>query len=559
MNTMRSAGRRQPLTRWLALLLLLLQQQDAGATNYYINSVLGNDANKATHQRSPWKTTAPLKQVQLKPGDSVLFATGQSFTGMLYLENVVAREKRPVVIGSYFFGGSKRRPVLDAGDSLYTILVRHSSYLKITGLEITARVPYGGVHPAGTNLMRCGILVELTRNEQHRNIELDNLLIHDVYFHPLGFRRSAEEIRTANGTQSYGWGVRFINNSTGGKLTHIKVTNTEIYNVSHTGLKFTAPAGGLQHVVVAHCRVRHTGGPGMQLSGVTGGHLHHNRIDHSGSVQDSRNWGRGSGLWTWSCSNILIEHNRFEHANGPGDSAGVHIDFNCSDVIVQYNFSANNAGGFCEILGNNYNCAYRYNISVNDGFRIKGQNGAFQEGKVFWLSGYQGEKKTPHGPFNSYFYNNTVFVDTTITPKISISSSARGILIANNLFYFGRDAIIVTGDQKKNEAASQYAADVVFTNNFFLRRSAWPEQLFVDSLPSIGPLKFVKSGGLDPEHYIPVDGSLIKDKGIMIRKIPGDSKGLFPGLHVARDFLGNPVSGLPDIGAIELYSKPKRR
>ena len=121
----------------------------------------------------------------------------------------------------------------------------------------------------------------------------------------------------------------------------------------------------------------------MQFSGVTDGHIHHNKIDHSGSTADSRNWGRGSGLWTWSCSNIVIEHNRFENANGPGDSAGVHIDYNCNDVVIQYNLSANNAGGFCEILGNNYNCAYRYNISINDGYRVKGVNGAFQEGKIF--------------------------------------------------------------------------------------------------------------------------------------------------------------------------------
>ena len=110
------------------------------------------------------------------------------------------------------------------------------------------------------------------------------------------------------------------------------------------------------------------------------------QVHSSGSNDDSRKWGRGSGLWTWGSSDIIIEHNHFLHANGPADSAGCHIDFNCSNVVVQYNFSAYNAGGFCEILGNNYNCAYRYNISVNDGHRVKGENRAFQEGKTFWLS-----------------------------------------------------------------------------------------------------------------------------------------------------------------------------
>ena len=99
---------------------------------------------------------------------------------------------------------------------------------------------------------------------------------------------------------------------------------------------------------------------------------------------------------------LFLSGNKFQNANGPADSAGCHIDFNCNDVIVENNLSRNNAGGFIEILGNNYNCSYRNNISINDGHRVKGENGAFQEGKTFWLSGYIGRGKERNGPFNSY-------------------------------------------------------------------------------------------------------------------------------------------------------------
>ena len=37
--------------------------------------------------------------------------------------------------------------------------------------------------------------------------------------------------------------------------------------------------------------------------------------------------------------------------------------------MFQYNYSYNNEGGFAEVLGDNINCGYRYNISVNDGYR----------------------------------------------------------------------------------------------------------------------------------------------------------------------------------------------
>ncbi|HMP30288.1 MAG TPA: right-handed parallel beta-helix repeat-containing protein, partial [Saprospiraceae bacterium] len=164
-------------------------------------------------------------------------------------------------------------------------------------------------------------------------------------------------------------------------------------NVSHTGIKLTGKNKNIINIEINENEVFKTGGPGIQMSDVKYVHVFNNKVNYSGSNDDSRKWGRGSGLWTWSASHVLIEKNHFLNANGPGDSAGAHIDYNCDNIVLQHNFSANNAGGFCEILGNNYNCAYRFNISVNDGHRVKGENGAFQEGKIFWLSGYQGDKK----------------------------------------------------------------------------------------------------------------------------------------------------------------------
>ena len=50
-------------------------------------------------------------------------------------------------------------------------------------------------------------------------------------------------------------------------------------------------------------------------------------------------------MWTWGSTLGLIEKNKFQNANGPADSAGCHIDFNCKDIVVQHNLSKNNAGG----------------------------------------------------------------------------------------------------------------------------------------------------------------------------------------------------------------------
>lgn len=242
------------------------------------------------------------------------------------------------------------------------------------------------------------------------------------------------------------------------------------------------------------------------------------------------------------------------NANGPGDSAGCHIDFNCNNVVVQYNFSANNAGGFCEILGNNYNCAYRYNISVNDGHRIKEKDGAFQEGKIFWLSGYVGNNQKRNGPFNSYFYNNTMYVSKNIEAKIAVDKTSSGVLIANNIFHFEGASRAVLGDQYNPEQAGKSSVkNVVFQNNLYLDKSNWPADVIIqDSRIILGDAQFARVGGLKPEDYIPTNKVLIKDRGIDIITIPGDSIGLKIGLKVDADFVGNPINNLPDLGAIEI-------
>jgi len=207
-------------------------------------------------------------------------------------------------------------------------------------------------------------------------------------------------------------------------------------------------------------------------------------------------------------------------------------------------------------LGNNYNCAYRYNISVNDGFRIKGVNGAFQEGKIFWLSGYQGNDKKKAGPYNSYFYNNSIYVAANIIPQLAVTSSADGILIANNIFYLEAASKEVADDQKKQEMVRDSIPHVLFNNNLFLRPDNWPKTISIqDTAPFFGDPMFKNKGGLQPEDYLPVNKKLVMDRGITVLPIPNDKIGLRIGLKVEHDILGNPIQGQPDLGAIELNDK----
>lgn len=536
--------------------IALLFMHQAFATHYFVNSALGNDENSGMSTDRPFQSIEKVNAIQLKPGDTVLFAAEQVFFGEIRLLGIQGLPNAPVVISSYtdVLGRATTSKILHFGINAKSkangILIQNCSYVIVKHAAIEAD-GYEG-EKSLEDKMRVGVKIVATEGKICKNIQLDSLEIKNIFFENSGFVRGAAEVRTANGSQRYGWGIRLMAEHPTAQITEVDISNCKISNVSHTGIKLTGVNKNINWIRIFSNDIAYTGGPGIQMSEVKNIHVHHNSVDHSGSNNDSRKWGRGSGLWTWGASQVLIEHNSFTHANGPGDSAGAHIDFNCDHIVLQYNFSGRNAGGFCEILGNNYNCAYRYNISVNDGYRIKGENGAFQEGKVFWLSGYQGDQKPRKGPVNSYFYNNTIYVDTTITARIAIDATSKGILIANNIFCIMGAAKMVLGDQNKaDNGGLSVDGQVLFTNNLWCSSDAWPLDAPIKEVKlKVGSPKFTNPGGFAIEDYIPKNTKLIKGKGIKIEPLTGDFMGLLQGMNPERDILGNEIAHDIPIGAI---------
>ncbi|MCA0892142.1 right-handed parallel beta-helix repeat-containing protein [Microbulbifer agarilyticus] len=558
--------------RRLLFCVLVMMSSSGFAADYYVHASNGSDRNQGTSPEQAWKSLRALEKVTLQPGDRVLLARGERFRGNIELVDVAGTETKPIVISSYAEGAdeSQPKPIVDAKGRNAGVLILDSRYIEISNLQIEAD---GGSFPAHAKAIkrklgkrnlkprRVGVYVVALGRKESGYIRIDNVDVHDVYANNQGFVRSYKDTVSSNGEEEYGFGM-FFASVPGAVLNHISVSNSSVSNVSHTGMKFHGK-GEINYVQVLDNQVLNSGGPGMQMSGVTKALVRGNTVNGSGSPLDKRNWSRGSGMWTWGSSDIIVERNQFLNANGPGDSAGFHIDFNCKNIIVQYNLSANNAGGFIEVLGNNYNNTYRYNVSVNDGHRVKKPGVAFQEGKTFWLSGFVGSDKSGkkprpkkrHGPYNTYIYNNTIFVDDHITAKIAVTKVAEGALIANNIFHIVGDSKVVQGDQyvPENNGDTLNLKNIVFKNNLFLKSDNWPEQVLIqDSAPLIGNAEFSQPGGLRIADYAPTNTVMVEDRGIDIPRIPGDENGLIVGLKVEKDILGNPIVGKPDMGAIEV-------
>ena len=535
----------------ILIFFLAFLNQKVMAKEYYVHPKYGNDLNSGTSKKDAFKTLEHAAKIKFLPGDKIFLASGQLYSESLKLINQNGTLENPICISSIDWqtNATNHPAIIDFKNLANGILMEDCSFIEISNMELTGN----GYTQENENIsMRCGIVLTAKNSKQTGNILIQNISIHDVFYENPGFIRGKEDVKTANGSQKYGWGIRLLNPDSEITMDNIRIENCSINSVSHTGIKLTGKNRNIRQVQLLNNKIENTGGPGIQMSEVESIYVAKNIVSHSGCNDDSRKWGRGSGLWTWGSSNILIEKNEFLYANGPGDSAGAHIDYNCDNVVLQYNISAYNAGGFCEILGNNYNCIYRYNISINDGHRIKGVNGAFQEGKVFWLSGYQGDKK-PKGPVNSYFYNNTIYSDATIEAKFAIDNTSNGIVIANNIFCIKGLSKVVLGDQNKRDIQNGVQVEnVIFRNNLFLNENTWPKDLKMeDTAAIIGNPLYRKEGGLKMEDYIPQNVTLIQNKGIEIPALPESSIKLLFDLKMEKDILGNSIQGLPSMGAIE--------
>jgi hypothetical protein len=523
------------MNRGCLLLIGLGVVAQSHARDFYLDSRRGHDARDGMSARAAWQSLERANAARFGPGDRLLLRRGSRFRGGLKLK-LNGTAEQPIVIEAY---GEGPDPFINAAGYLAGVHLQASHHVTVRDLEITAD---GGATKDGSRKdRRYGVFVQGTYASTS-NITLENLTIYKI------FPENDSDHEGRNPTTYVGTGIR-IEGSRENPCANFRVSGCRI---ARTGFKAVS-LSHIQQVEVLDNHMKEIGGPAIQPGRVEDLVVRGNTVEGSGSDADKRMHMRGSGIWPWTCSRVLIEKNRFMHARGKGDSCGIHIDYNCSDVVVQYNLSIDNEGGFIEILGNNKNCAYRYNISVNDGSRKKGKNGAHQEGKILWTSGFVGSRQPQNGPVNSYIYNNTVYVKPGTRSCFSIAPSTEGLLVANNIFHIMGRTEDVLGDQNAPAGRAGSAQRLQVTNNLYWDEDVLPESLpFEDAAMLVGDPRFRKPGGTEAEDYIPRNMALVRDRGIRIARLEGDETGLRIGLEVKEDFFGNPIAGKPDLGAVEL-------
>jgi hypothetical protein len=481
---------------------------------YYIDATGGSDANSGTSTNDAWQTLARASTdypQTYNPGDEILLKRGETFTGQLLLHQVKGSTALPISIGAY---GTGSDPIIAGSGGNHSIRMTYPEYLEVQDLEITGEgISVSAYWENGTNT--------------YDHLYFRNLNIHDI-------------------TGSTSNALSLVTSSLGGaKFDDILIEGCTISNV--VGKSITINKWQIDNtffhsnVIISNNTIK---GGGIQLGKISGESVvRDNSI--TGSNGSDGLTDTDSGLWIWNCRDLLIERNVFEGARGANDACGVHIDIANEDCVIQYNLSRDNEGGFAEILGSSSNNVYRYNISINDGARENGVNGAYQDGKMFFLGGYMGVGNPKEGPYNNYIYNNTIFTKASIVSKFQVDDTASGALIANNIIY-------IEGSTS-NLTLSSTATNILFKNNLVYQGKVPGAPFTVTDTSSADPI-FTNPGWLSAMAYVPANTNQVVDQGITITNLPGDAIGLDVGFAVTEDYFGNPIYGAPDMGAIEVSS-----
>lgn len=520
----------------------------SGNTTYYISFSDGDDSKDGKSESNAFKNLGKINSITFAPGDKIKFKTGDTWKGYFKLRGS-GNESSPIIIESY---GSSGKPIIDGNGYQASIFLQNVEYVEINNFELKNEASHkksdGNVKLMNASARsgqdeRFGILaLRFGAGKNINHLKFSNVKIANIYPTP--------------SEQSYnhqGYGIRFesYNDTELNYYDGISIDNVDISLTGHYGIHIVNRMSGAQagyyhrNISITNSSFYDTGGSGIVFARSKNILVENSTFKGTGSTKDSRMWERGSGLWFYTCNDAIVQNSTFEDAYGVQDSYGAHIDWGNERVVIQYCLSKNNFGGFVEILGDNLDCGYRYNISIGDGTRTGVHNG-----NIFWVSDFAGANRRI-GSKNNFIYNNTVFVtsinpvtNNPMSPGILIRENTEDTFVYNNLIYVNSGAsvkILTNNDSDLNFFRNNlYFGEVIIDNNTAFKHHS--SEIFIDP-------KLINPGSTDPNDYKLQAGSPAIGKGILIN---GSSEtNNFIQNNGGRDYFGNAVSNTekPNIGA----------
>ena len=533
------------------IFVLLLSFSLCAQNQYYLSSSTGNDNNNGS-QTQPWKTLSKLSNTTLGPGDTVYFKKGDTFRGH-YVVNGSGTEGNLITFTSY---GSGNQPIISGsshddggGDYREAILVTNHDNMVFDGLEIQNHrtISRSGVG----DLVSFGIRIEVSdSNVDLNNFSFRNMTFKNVY--ALYWVDPADQNAFNDFEVS---GLTFIS-SWGGIINNVIVEESYFTDLQRIGVHIKNTMGKTStkrntNFVFRNNEFFQIGGTCVLPIRTENCLIENNIFNQPGAKTNDKMIGRGSAVWNWYSINTIVQYNQAVNAKGILDSHGIHVDHSNVDTFIQYNYMQDCEGGFVEILGGNQRAVYRFNISVNDGWRVNPN--WVNSDHTIWLNDKIGGQ-SGHPSYDSYIYNNTVVINKSGNDAFdtAIDINGQNTRIFNNIFY------AVNGSGIGNQQGNYSDPNLMMTNNLFFGDIRNNFKTIDANRIEVNPVFYNEQSGDQYGFQIDASSQAI-DAGAAYTgnyahpAIPVDASTIFANLeeYPTVDFFGNSLSGdsTPNIGA----------
>ena len=531
--------------------VLLLSFSLCAQNQYYLSSSTGNDNNNGS-QTQPWKTLSKLSNISLGPGDTVYFKKGDTFRGH-YVVDGSGAEGNPITFTSY---GSGNQPILSGsdhedggGDYREAILVTNHDNMVFDDLEVQNHrtISRTGVG----DLVSFGIRIEVSDS----NVNLNNFFFRNMTFKNVYGLYWVDPSNQSEFNAFEVSGLTFIS-SWGGIINNVIIEDSYFTDLQRIGVHIKNTMGKTStkrntNFVFRNNEFFQIGGTCVLPIRTENCLIENNIFNQPGAKTNDKMIGRGSAVWNWYSINTIVQYNQAINAKGILDSHGIHVDHSNVDTFIQYNYMQDCEGGFVEILGGNQRAVYRFNISVNDGWRVNPN--WVNSDHTIWLNDKIGGQ-SGHPSYDSYIYNNTVVINKSGNDAFdtAIDINGQNTRIFNNIFY------AVNGSGIGNQQGNYSDPNLMMTNNLFFGNIRNNFKTIDANRIEVNPVFYNEQSGDQYGFQIDASSQAI-DAGAAYTgnyahpAIPVDASTIFANLeeYPTVDFFGNSLSGdsTPNIGA----------
>ncbi|CAM2815499.1 hypothetical protein [Rariglobus hedericola] len=428
---------------------------DASATNYYVDSQSGNNANNGTSTSTPWQTLTNVNATMFAAGDNVYFKRGGVWNGTLYPKIDVTNINAGIgtsptnrITFDAYGPLTDPKPQINGNGAKWAVQIVNKQYFTFQNFHITNTAAADGVR-MGIRVAFGGDGTPLGSVYQFNDVKILNNDISDVR----GITVRAQGIYD----QSGGIYVELMDyKGSQTRVDSLLIEGNYFYNNRCIGLHVKAPGNynGREDLWATNLKIRcnifdGTGADHIVLNGATGAFVEYNAGYDAGistlATPDPDCW--IAGMWSaYHTRDITFQYNEVARTrnnilNGiKGDSQAFDADLGTrGNQVFQYNYTHENEGGVFLLMpddGVSKVAFYRYNLSVNDGRKTftgcqfamnpnPGESAAYVYNNVFYSTRPEGFRMRDYA--GAYYYNNVFHVTSAIYPTAPVFS--------NNAYY----------------------------------------------------------------------------------------------------------------------------